>query len=460
MLIHPTLDLWQPRGFGPALLLALIVALGMWVRSRRRLIDALARQVEHLRIERELREEAARLAERSVIAAEMHDVLAHRLSLLALHSGVLATRTDTLPAPVVERLGLLRSTSTAALNELREVLGALHQTGAAPELAPALQELDDVVDQARAAGQDVESSTVGNPAQAPLAHRLAVYRIVREALSNARKHAGDAAIVIRVAYTDLTTTVDVTNTAGAQGYPVVSSGFGLIGLRERVAALVRLGLSDLLGTDPGIEVVAQAAEGLQAIEQATAHRIDVALMDVRMPRMDGITAITRLRALPHPPRIITLTTFDLDEYVYNALAAGADGFLLKDTDPAEILRAVHLVAAGSAMLHPVAARRLIDRYHHTARPRAAAAQQRIDRLTPREREVLALLAEGATNADIAAALGMRESTVKAHVSRILTALEVTNGSGPHCSPVTYPPLEGRFRRLGVWWGTCRVVAFM
>ncbi|WP_199856811.1 sensor histidine kinase [Nocardia suismassiliense] len=237
LLIRPTLDLWQPRGFGPALLLALVVALGMWVRSRRRLIDALAQQVEHLRIERELREEAARLAERSAIAAEMHDVLAHRLSLLALHSGVLATRTDTLPAPVVERLGLLRSTSTAALNELREVLGALHETGAAPELAPTLQELDDLVDQARTAGQDVESSTVGDPEQAPLAHRLAVYRIVREALSNARKHAGAAAVVIRVAYTDLATSVAVTNTTGAQEDPVVSSGFGLIGLRERVAAL-------------------------------------------------------------------------------------------------------------------------------------------------------------------------------------------------------------------------------
>lgn len=191
-------------------------------------------------------------------------------------------------------------------------------------------------------------------------------------------------------------------------------------------ALVRLGLADLLEGDPGIEVVAQAADGLQAIEHATAHHVDVALVDVRMPRMDGITAATRLRALPHPPRVITLTTFDLDEYVYNALAAGADGFLLKDTDPAEILRAVHLVAAGSAMLHPTAARRLIDRYHATTRPKATAARDRLDRLTPRERDVLALLARGDTNADIAARLAMRESTVKAHVSRILAALEVTN----------------------------------
>ncbi|GGX27966.1 response regulator [Streptomyces noursei] len=191
-------------------------------------------------------------------------------------------------------------------------------------------------------------------------------------------------------------------------------------------ALVRLGLADLLDGDAGIEVVAQASDGLHAVEQATAHRVDVALVDVRMPRMDGIAATARLRALPHPPKVITLTTFDLDDYVYNALAAGADGFLLKDTEPAEILRAVHLVAGGSAMLHPAAARRVIDRFHATGRPQATAARARVGRLTPREHDVLALLAEGGTNADIAARLGMRESTVKAHVSRILTALEVTN----------------------------------
>ncbi|MET7694068.1 response regulator [Streptomyces canus] len=191
-------------------------------------------------------------------------------------------------------------------------------------------------------------------------------------------------------------------------------------------ALVRLGLTDLLTTDKDIDVVAQASDGLQAIEQATAHRVDVALVDVRMPGMNGITATARLRALPHPPRVITLTTFDLDEYVYNSLAAGADGFLLKDTEPAEILRAVHLVADGSAMLHPTAARRLIDRYHADNQPQTTAAQSLLGRLTPRERDVLALLAQGDTNADIAARLAMRESTVKAHVSRILTALEVTN----------------------------------
>lgn len=191
-------------------------------------------------------------------------------------------------------------------------------------------------------------------------------------------------------------------------------------------ALVRLALTDLLATDPGIEVVAQASDGLQAVALAAAHRVDVALMDVRMPRLDGIGAIARLLGLPHAPRVITLTTFDLDAYVYESLAAGADGFLLKDADPAEILRAVHLVAAGSAMLHPAAARRLIDRFQHTARTGPGVDRGRIDRLTPREREVLALLAQGATNAEIAGRLRMSESTVKAHVSRILTTLGVGN----------------------------------
>ncbi|MEV0191964.1 response regulator transcription factor [Kitasatospora purpeofusca] len=191
-------------------------------------------------------------------------------------------------------------------------------------------------------------------------------------------------------------------------------------------ALVRLGLVDLLAQDPELTVVAEAADGLEAVELAARHRIDVALMDIRMPGLDGIAATGRLRALPHGPRVIALTTFDLDEYVYRALAAGADGFLLKDTPPAEIARAVHVVAAGQGMLHPAAARRLIDRYHRTGEPRAVAARARLAGLTPREGEVLRELAVGRSNAEIAAVLGMRESTVKAHVSRILTGLGVGN----------------------------------
>ncbi|MEV0278948.1 response regulator transcription factor [Streptomyces sp. NPDC050610] len=215
--------------------------------------------------------------------------------------------------------------------------------------------------------------------------------------------------------------------------------------------LVRLALSDILADDPGISVVAQAGDGLEALDLASTRSIDVALMDVRMPRMDGIAATQRLRALPRPPQIVMLTTFDLDQYVYDGIAAGASGFLLKDTDPAEIVRAVHVVAEGQAMLHPAAARRLVDRYHRTAGGRVRDAAARIGRLTPRETDVLGLLADGASNAEIAAVLGMRESTVKSHVSRILAALEVGNrvqaalfarDAGLHPAP---PPGDGTGR---------------
>lgn len=190
--------------------------------------------------------------------------------------------------------------------------------------------------------------------------------------------------------------------------------------------LVRLALADILEDAPGIIVAAQVSDGLEAVQQATVQRLDVVLMDVRMPHMDGIEATRRLSALPEPPKVVMLTTFDLDQYVYEGLAAGAVGFLLKDTDPAEIIRAVEVVAEGQAMLHPSAARRLIAHHHHTARGASAAARARMERLTPRETDVLGLLAGGASNAEIATGLGMRESTVKAHVSRILAALEVDN----------------------------------
>ncbi|MQS15052.1 response regulator transcription factor [Streptomyces kaniharaensis] len=189
-------------------------------------------------------------------------------------------------------------------------------------------------------------------------------------------------------------------------------------------APMRLALVDLLARDPALTVVAEAVDGLQAVELAGSMPIDVVLMDIRMPRLDGIAATRRLRELPDAPRVIALTTADLDECAYRALAAGADGFLLKDAPPAEIARAVQIVAGGRSMLHPVAARRLIDRYHRTGAPRSVAARSRVAGLTPRETDVLRELTDGLSNAEIAGVLGMRECTVKAHVSRILIALGV------------------------------------
>ncbi|MFD6025103.1 sensor histidine kinase [Streptomyces griseoluteus] len=240
--LSPVASLWIPQQYGVFLFMQLAVIGGLWMGNRRRLVQALNAQVEHLRTERELREEAARMAERSAIAAEMHDVLAHRLSLIALHTGILATRKDTLPGPVIERLSLLRTASTDALTDLRDVLGALHTTENLPACdppAPVLRDVEEMVEQARSAGQSISVTVEGSPARAPAAHRLAVYRLVQEALTNARKHAPGAPVRVRIDYSPPATLVEVTNPPGTgqAGVPSVSSGFGLIGLRERVEAL-------------------------------------------------------------------------------------------------------------------------------------------------------------------------------------------------------------------------------
>ncbi|MDO0930314.1 response regulator transcription factor [Streptomyces sp. DG2A-72] len=189
---------------------------------------------------------------------------------------------------------------------------------------------------------------------------------------------------------------------------------------------VRSGLSDLVVTDDGLELVGEAANGREAVDLASRCRTDVALVDIRMPVMDGIAATGALRTLPRPPAVAILTTFDLDEYVYSALRAGAAGFLLKDTPPDDILRAVHIVAGGGAMLSPTVTRTVISRFHRPDADRARSTKKAAARLTPRERQVLDALAEGMTNADIGKVLRLRESTVKAHVSRILTELGVAN----------------------------------
>ncbi|MER6007833.1 histidine kinase [Nonomuraea angiospora] len=232
------LSLWTVGVYGPVLFLTLAIVLGLWRGSGQRLLQALAGEVEHLRVESELREQAARAAERAHIAAEMHDVLAHRLSLIALHAGVLATKGDTLPDPVADRLRLLRATSTEALADLRDVLGALRDdTEASAIRAPAIRDVRELVADARAAGQCVRLTIDGDPEQAPAAHRLAVYRIVQEALTNARKHAAGAEVTAHLDYRPPSTSIEVTNPAGTPSARPVTSGYGLIGLRERVTAL-------------------------------------------------------------------------------------------------------------------------------------------------------------------------------------------------------------------------------
>ncbi|MEV3993857.1 response regulator transcription factor [Streptomyces sp. NPDC049837] len=190
--------------------------------------------------------------------------------------------------------------------------------------------------------------------------------------------------------------------------------------------LVRSGMSMILQADPDIEVVAEAADGAEAVQLVRAHRPDVVLMDIRMPVVDGLTATTEITRLPDAPRVVVLTTFDLDEYVHAALQAGATGFLLKNTPPRELARAVKAVYDGDAMLAPSVTRRLIQDFVGRDTSRQAKARSRLAGLTERETEVLRLLAEGKSNADIGTCLFMSEATVKTHVSRVLAKLKCAN----------------------------------
>ena len=189
--------------------------------------------------------------------------------------------------------------------------------------------------------------------------------------------------------------------------------------------LVRSGLRMILQASGEIEVVAEAADGAEAVEQVRLHRPDVVLMDIRMPTMDGMAATRHITALPNPPKIIVLTTFELDEYVHTALQHGAVGFLLKDTPPRDLLQAVRTVAAGNAMLSPTVTKRLLAEFTARGSSRAVAAQQ-LAALTEREREVVVAVAQGLSNAEIGRRLFMSEATVKAHVSRVLAKLGMSN----------------------------------
>ena len=190
-------------------------------------------------------------------------------------------------------------------------------------------------------------------------------------------------------------------------------------------ALVRAGLTMMLDGANGIEVVGEAADGDQVPAAVDAHAPDVVLMDLRMPRTDGITATRRLRARPRAPEVIVLTTFDADENVLGGLRAGASGFLLKDSPPDQIVAAIHRVAAGDPILSPAITRRLMDRAVATSGTREQARAALAD-LTPREHEVVVGIARGETNAEISARLFMSVATVKAHITHILTKLGLTN----------------------------------
>jgi DNA-binding NarL/FixJ family response regulator len=186
--------------------------------------------------------------------------------------------------------------------------------------------------------------------------------------------------------------------------------------------LVRTGFRMVLDAQPDMTVVGEAADGLAAVESACAHSADVMIMDARMPRLDGVAATRRIRQAGDRPRVLMLTTFDLDEYAFAALKAGASGFLLKDVPPDELLFAIRAVHSGDAVVAPSTTRRLLDRFAPMLPAGEAAGAPELAGLTERERQVLILVAHGLSNAELAGRLFVSEATVKTHVGRILAKL--------------------------------------
>jgi DNA-binding NarL/FixJ family response regulator len=198
--------------------------------------------------------------------------------------------------------------------------------------------------------------------------------------------------------------------------------------------LVRTGLRTILDNHGGFHIVAEASDGHEAVTAAQTHHPDVVLMDIHMPRLDGIAATQQIRALPSAPHVIMLTTFDLDEYAYAGLRAGASGFLLKDARAADLISAIHAVCSGDAVVAPSTTRRLIERFLGADASIAASAAS-LDSLTPREREILTDVGRGLSNTEIAAHLFLSEGTVKTYVSRIFTKLGLRDRSFVECRSV-------------------------
>jgi DNA-binding NarL/FixJ family response regulator len=188
--------------------------------------------------------------------------------------------------------------------------------------------------------------------------------------------------------------------------------------------LLRTGFRMVLGTEPDLEVIGEASDGEEGVDLARRLLPDVVLMDIRMPRLDGVQATARITAAKLPVRVLILTTFDLDEYVLGALRAGASGFLSKDVPAEDLVDAIHVVASGEAVVAPRILRRLLDRYADRLPDPNSRATPALDALTEREREVLVLMARGLSNAEIAAKLVLGETTIKTHVGHVLTKLEL------------------------------------
>ena len=439
--------------------------LGHYVRTRRRLVAELEQRAVDLERQREEQARRAVAEERLHIARELHDVLAHTMSVVAVQAGTGRLVGTAHPDEAINALATVETTARSAMQEMRHILTVLRaddDPDATVTPTPGLDDLPTLVAQVAEAGIAVALRVEGDPPPVPAGVGLAAYRITQEALTNVIKHAGPAHAAVLVRYTARDIALEVRDDGHSTAAAVAAGGHGLIGMRERAAVhggeltaepdpgggfvvksatphptgpdmtirvviaddqpLVRAGFATMVTYADDLELVGEADNGDVAIAVAKRTRPDVLLMDIRMPRLDGLEATRRITSDPElaAVRVIMLTTFDLDEYVYEALGSGASGFLLKDARPEDILNAVRVVAAGEALLAPSVTRRLIERFAHP--PSTAHKAAELAQLTERETEVLVLIAQGRSNAEIAEELYISLFTAKTHVSRILTKL--------------------------------------
>ena len=444
------------------------LGLGVALRVQVQRSIALAVAAERARREQEATAQAAVHEERARIARELHDVVAHKVGLIVLQAGGARSVLATDPERARTALQQVEETGRQTLAEMRHLVGILRvDEGADRQPLPRLERLPALVDEARAAGLTVELEVEGPVVELPAGLELAAYRLIQEALTNVRKHAPTSRAQVRLCYEPDRLRIEVSDDggpSGAVGDTALSAsglGHGLIGMRERVQlydgrmqagpmpgggfrveavlplsrrslmtidliivddqALARAGLRMILEGQPDLRIVGEGSDGAEAVSLVRRLRPTVAILDVRMPRVDGLEATRRIVAAEPATRILILTTFDLDEYAFEALRAGASGFLLKDAPAEDIVHAVRTVARGDATLAPAVTRRLVE--HYAARPRPEAFPA-LATLTARELEVLQLLAAGGSNAEIGDRLALSEATVKTHVGRVLDKLGV------------------------------------
>jgi len=443
---------------------------GMLSRARRDSMAAVARRAERAEAELAAAASRAAAAERLRIARELHDVVAHHVSLIAVQAEAVGALLPSRPVEAARSADLIAATARQAMTELRRLLGVLrfrssdpsdpshpsdpsgqdqHQSEERSRLtpAPSITRLDEVFAFVREAGLLVDSDVCGSPTVLSPGVDLTAYRIVQEALTNALRHAPGSTACVNVAYEADCVTVrprsvrrlrrhgpiaaDVTLPPSSvppqpSAPPPSSAPPPVSPLRVLVAddqELVRAGFCVILEA-AGFCVAGEAADGVAAVTMAVSAQPDVVLMDIRMPVMDGLEATRRILADgAGAPKVVILTTFDLDDYVYEALRAGASGFLLKDAPRADLISAVRVAAAGDALLAPSVTRRLIEAF--ARRPASAApAPSRLASLTRRERDILRLIARGNSNMEIARELVVSEATVKTHVGHLLAKLDL------------------------------------